>query len=190
MLNFKPHFVTNSDLPENGYLVASNGVFLRASREGLDFALPLAQSQYCSPLLKPLNPSIHLKSGKLTIAQMKAIDDHFLACYPNEAIAWVDKRGNLTFPPLLEATPSTCLPKPSALYPQVLVEIHSHGRHRPVFSRTDDIEQTGFRLYGVFSYLTGHPLVHFRLGYHQQFWSVPAAAVAELPENFQDFYLK
>jgi hypothetical protein len=190
MLNFKHHFVTNCDLPENGYLVASNGVFLRASREGLDFALPLALTQFSSPLLKPLNPSIHLKSGKLTIAQMEAIDDHFLACYPNEAIAWVDTEGNLTFPPLLEATPSTCLPKPSALYPQILVEIHSHGRHHPVFSHTDDIEQTGFRLYGVFSYRTGNPLVNFRLGYHQQFWSVPAAAVAELPDNFQDFYLK
>lgn len=64
MLNFKPYFVTNSDLPENGYLVASNGVFLRASRKGLDFALPLAPPQYSSPLLKPLNPSIDLKSGK------------------------------------------------------------------------------------------------------------------------------
>jgi hypothetical protein len=137
--------------------------------------------------LFPIEQSIDLEFGMLSIAQMNAIDSYFLNCYPCKAIAWVDIDGNVTFPDLLETSPSSCMPKPSELYARVLVEIHSHGVYSPKFSLKDDVEQTGFRLYGAFSYWTGNPVVHFRVGYYQQFWTILAHAVAELPPNFLDF---
>lgn len=182
------HLVTCRNPQKEGYLIAQNGIFLRAKREGLEFTLPLsAPLKYSLKGLIPLQPSISLEFGKVTIAQMEAIDSHFRDCYPNEAIAWIDVSGNLTFPELLETTPSSCLPKPSDLYSKVLVEIHSHGQHSPQFSFTDDEEQTGFRLYGIFSYQMGNPVIHFRLGYHQQFWTIYADSVGQMPPLFRDF---
>lgn len=187
MIGFSHHFVHGFPLPDNGYLCASNGVFLRACREGLNFTLPIARAMISIKGLQPIQSSLQLSAGKLSTPQMVAIDHYFRRCYPNEAIAWIDGAGELIFPDLVESTPSSCRPKPSDLYPKILVEIHSHGRYSPHFSQTDDIEQTGFRLYGIFSYATRACVVHFRLGYHQQFWSVPARVISELPQNFQDF---
>jgi hypothetical protein len=76
-------------------------------------------------------------------------------------------------------------PCPSA--DRAVIEIHSHHAMPPVFSGTDDADETGFRLYGVIGDLRRSPSIRMRVGvYGVGFWQIPAPWALELPVGLRD----
>lgn len=57
--------------------------------------------------------------------------------------------------------------------PDVVVELHSHGRMEPYFSNTDNSDEQGLRVYGVIGQMDRLPRVRMRVGVYGHFQEVP-----------------
>jgi hypothetical protein len=61
---------------------------------------------------------------------------------------------------------------------------------RPFFSRTDDRDETGFRIYAVIGDINFHsnvpPSIRVRVGVYGHFWPIPAASIFNLPSFLRD----
>lgn len=53
-----------------------------------------------------------------------------------------------------------------------VLDLHSHGRMPATFSRKDDRDETGLRLYGVVGHLNDVPVVQIRVGVYGNFYGV------------------
>ena len=57
----------------------------------------------------------------------------------------------------------------------VVLEMHSHGHMGAWFSSTDDVDETGLKLYGVIGKLNATPIVKLRIGvygyFRELFWN-------------------
>ncbi|MBA7542911.1 hypothetical protein ES705_35236 [subsurface metagenome] len=57
----------------------------------------------------------------------------------------------------------------------VVLEMHSHGHMGAWFSTTDNVDETGLKLYGVVGKLNATPIVKLRIGvygyFRELFWS-------------------
>ncbi len=66
--------------------------------------------------------------------------------------------------------------------PGVVAEFHSHGRSRAFFSKTDDADEQGFRIYGVAGRLdTVRPELSLRVGVYGHFAPVEWSQVFDGP---------
>ena len=64
----------------------------------------------------------------------------------------------------------------------VVAEFHSHGRSRAFFSKTDDADEQGFRIYGVAGRLdTDRPELSLRVGVYGHFALVQCSQVFDGP---------
>ncbi len=82
------------------------------------------------------------------------------------AVRWDGRSYRLVVPPQIgTATSLTYAPAPG-----MVAEFHSHGRSRAFFSATDDEDEQGFRIYGVFGRLdTDRPELSLRVGVYGHF---------------------
>ena len=82
------------------------------------------------------------------------------------AIRWDGGAYRLVVPPQ-EGTASSLAYEPPA---GVVAEFHSHGKHSAFFSATDDMDEQGFRIYGVVGRLdTPTPELALRVGIYGHF---------------------
>lgn len=66
----------------------------------------------------------------------------------------------------------------------VVAEFHSHGTHRAFFSRTDDEDEQGFRIYGVVGRLdASEPVLSLRVGVYGHFAPVEWPQVFDGPRR-------
>ena len=110
------------------------------------------------------------------------------------AVRWDGHRYGLVVPPQLGTATSLAYTPPAG----VVAEFHSHGRSRAFFSKTDDEDEQGFRIYSVAGRLdTTLPELSLRVGVYGHFapveWSQvfggPAPGVwlvAEEPDSTGD----
>ena len=145
------------------YVWASNGLFVQ-SKGDLIIARIRINNQPTKGLL-PTEEKIELVNGPIPheilhegltwIEEEPGTERYF-------AIAW-DGRRYLLRRPHQEGTPASVTYHTPDL--PTVAEFHSHGPHAPFFSSTDDIDEQGFRIYGVTTYHpdTGHSSL-LRLG--------------------------
>ena len=69
-----------------------------------------------------------------------------------------------------------------------LVDLHSHGVLPPFFSRVDNQDEQGFRIYAVMGEVDKVPSIRVRVGVYCHYFEIPASAVFELPEEIRDVY--
>ena len=95
------------------------------------------------------------------------------------AVRW-DGRSYRLVVPEQEGTASSLEYTPPA---GVVAEFHSHGRSRAFFSKTDDGDEQGFRIYGVVGRLdTDRPELSLRVGVYGHFAPVEWPQVFDGPE--------
>jgi hypothetical protein len=58
----------------------------------------------------------------------------------------------------------------------------------PFFSRTDNKDEQGFRIFAVIGRVNEKPLILVRVGVYGNYWNIPAEMVFELPEEIRDAY--
>ena len=193
-------FATSQELPPLGawlyqYVVASNGVFVRASRPGLQAMIPVAE---CTPNIRGLElaePYVRLQKKVpeklLTQALLWSIQ-----AMPNEALVWFNldgasSRWTARRPEQVQRKMSV---QPTDAFDPfgatALVDLHSHNSMPPFFSTTDNRDETGFRIYAVIGSIHPRglkpPRVRVRVGIYGHVFPLPASDVFNLPPFLVD----
>jgi hypothetical protein len=78
--------------------------------------------------------------------------------------------------------------KADPLGTKALIDLHSHALLDPFFSRTDNKDEQGFRIFAVIGRVNDKPLILVRVGVYGNYWNIPAEMVFELPEGVRDAY--
>jgi PRTRC genetic system protein A len=193
------HLVATPTLPPltgvYEYLFAANGIFLRAEGGFLTVQMCIhAWSPGTVRGLPSLEPYIRLRHPRLPCALLRRIlsdarirrdADGTLV----EALYRVVRRGAqfaLVVPPqeasVVSVTTSDS-PDPA------LLELHSHGNLPAFWSARDDLDEGGFRFYGVVGKVdTDVPEIRLRLGVYGYWWEVPVGVLfaEHEPPEWQD----
>ncbi len=174
------------------YLFAGNGVFVRASRPGLEVVMPV--ETYNQPIrgLPILKPQLKFNYPRIP-------KDILLSIWQQSCLATDDKKElieMLFYIDYQQPYWRLCVPnqiqsrdrcQPTHSYHEAGVELHSHGSMNAFFSTTDNAEEDGFRVYAVIGKLdTNHPEILVRIGVFGYFWTIEASQIFELPNFFVD----
>jgi PRTRC genetic system protein A len=196
MLNLIQHLVVkeNGTLPEipdclYAYLLAGNGVFLNAKRPGLEVLIPVSITTIVG--LPALIPYVHLAQRIPKCLLLHALKLS-LNQLPNEVLFWFNaKQYWIMQVPRQIACPSSVIPMESLdeMGTSALVDLHSHGLLPPFFSKADNQDEQGFRIYAVLGQIDKLPSIRVRVGVYGNYFDLPASTVFELPEEIVDIYL-
>lgn len=173
------------------YVWAGNGVFIHGRRDHLEVRFQLSPAKVRG--LEEVTELFEFKLPRVpvqilqqlwTMARAQAIGNleelyHLL---------WTGETWELVRPKQSQ-TSATCRPLedgPDSSHARAVIEIHSHHEMQPRFSRQDDADETGFRLYGVIGKVLSDPHIRLRVGLYGHFYEIPAAWVFELPGGLQD----
>jgi PRTRC genetic system protein A len=170
------------------FVLAGNGVFVRARRCGLEAMIPISLCEIRG--LQPVEPYIRLEAGKVPLICTQAILAEFQSDLPNESLVWVrveDKKWKVIKPEQI-ADENSVHPvdqfDPAGI--AALVDVHSHDTMEPFFSTKDDKDETGFRIFAVFGLLDTQPCVMARVGIYGYCWVLAAGDVFVLPDGVKD----
>jgi PRTRC genetic system protein A len=156
------------------YVIAQNGVFVRAENDFASACIRVARlTDETSPLrgLQPLDGWVRLKIPRIPLALLEAaIADAQAATAAGHLvetlnyITWGDGRYRLVKPGDQQANPSAVTSEAVELGQPIVMDLHSHGTMAPFFSAADNRDETRFRFYGVLGRLPVAPTWRFRLG--------------------------
>jgi PRTRC genetic system protein A len=177
------------------YVFAGNGIFIRAQRQELTTCIPLLDTTIHG--LPEVTPSLSLACPRIPETIMSDILAHSLTAWadptgPKEALfhCGYDTNWSLSIPEQIRTYASVrCTDPFPPSYAKCLVEIHSHHEMPPLFSSTDDQDETGFRIFGVLGHFSREPQILFRIGIYGHFFRIPAESIAELPQGIRDGFL-
>ncbi|MCI0489362.1 MAG: Mov34/MPN/PAD-1 family protein [Blastocatellia bacterium] len=172
------------------YVMAGNGLFLRARKPGLEVCfsiaetevrgLPTSESRFeCDYPLVPAD----LVERILIRSQIEAEQGLEILFH----LLWEEGRWSLVVPPQ-EQGGGHCKPLssgPDSSHARALIEIHSHHSMRARFSSTDDRDEQGFRLYGVIGRVMTRPEIRMRVGCYGYFWEIDPSWVFEIPDGLR-----
>jgi PRTRC genetic system protein A len=172
------------------YILAGNGVFLYGKREDLEVLIPISRAAIAG--LPPLVPFVNMPRVPAVLLQ------HVLNVsrenLPNEILFWFNfDRDRQVWN--LDAPLQIC--RPASVFPvdrsdprgaRALIDLHSHALLDPFFSRTDNKDEQGFRIFVVIGRVNQKALILVRVGVYGNYWNIPADLVFELPEEIRDAY--
>lgn len=175
------------------YLAASNGVYVRAKRAGLEAIAWHSNLERPIEGLAPITPWARLTSGRAPrelAARMLEISrragDNEILFYlvpPMDGRNW-----RLVVPEQIIGAGSVRPVDPLNAWGQAaLIEVHSHHGMQAYFSGIDNRDEaTGFRLYGVLGNLHTRPTLRMRVGIYGHFQPITADSVFEIPDGLVD----
>ena len=172
------------------YIMAGNGLFLYAKRDDLEVLIPISSATIAG--LLPLEPFVNMPR-----VPAQLMDYILLASkenLPNEVLFWFnfdhDRQIWNLDAPLQFCRPASVFPmdKTDPLGIKALIDLHSHALMDPFFSRTDNRDEQGFRIFAVIGKVNEKPEIRVRLGVYGNYWNIPANLVFELPEEIRDAY--
>ncbi len=143
------------------YILASNGVFIQAQNDLMIGRVPAAIGQIRG--LHPVEPVVYLKHGLIPANLVNLVIDAMLASPTTEAyigIRWHEGQYRLYMP---EQTRQAA--KVEYLHGEnIILDLHSHPNMPARFSKQDNDDEQGLRLYGVVGIQDGIPELRIRLG--------------------------
>ena len=160
------------------YVLASNGVFLRAENQYVEALIPVLQGKNEIRGLYTLSPYIELKALPVPAHLLTAIlVDARKAQQNGQLIERLyhfryDPSGIRVERPAQNAT-KTRIHSDTSADNDIILELHSHGSLRAFFSDTDNADEQEFRFYGVIGNLnTNNPSLQLRLGIYGYFYPI------------------
>jgi PRTRC genetic system protein A len=190
------HFITDAKLTGQlySYVVAGNGVFMAADRQGLIVKFPIAECEIrgLPKLDSYLNFSLPKVPAKYVAKMLELSMDNCAEGRMRETLfhlMWLEaeQRWRLDMPEQ-ECAGASVRPlddSPGSSYDLALIEVHSHHEMNAFFSSEDDADEQGFRIYGVLGEIFTDPKLKVRVGCYGQFWDVPADEVFEIPSMIE-----
>ena len=164
------------------YVIAQNGVFVRAENAFVSACLPVTRlKEATAPIrgLQPLDGWVRLKIPQIPLNLLETVIADAQVSAENgrldETLSYVvwrngrvgelaSSRYHLIKPADQKASPNFVVTEMVETSETVVMDIHSHGGAPPYFSPTDDRDETRLRFYGVIGNLRGTPQWRFRLG--------------------------
>ena len=149
------------------YVLGSGGIYVQAQSAHLLARAPVAPGSVRG--LAPVAEKLELPHGPIP-AYLFALGLRWFQETPDTerffAVGW-DGHAYRPVVPEQEGTASSLTYTPPA---GVVAEFHSHGKGRSFFSKTDDKDEQGFRIYGVVGRLdTPLPELSLRVGVYGHF---------------------
>ncbi|KKL05975.1 hypothetical protein LCGC14_2600660 [marine sediment metagenome] len=153
------------------YIFASNGVFIEAESPLIAARIPVADCDIRG--LAPIEPKISLTYGSIPQRFFDLALDLFLSDREIEQyVAITGEAGYQFYIPVQDKSAGSVVYEVGK---SVVLEIHSHGHGGAWFSGTDNIDETGLKLYGVVGKLAATPIVKLRIGvygyFRELFWN-------------------
>jgi len=170
------------------YVVAANGIFLRAERPDLHVLIWLDSTHQPIRGLAPLSPYVRLGCSKVPARMTARMVELAYRARGSEILFYLDAAPWRLVVPEQEATSVTVRPSNPYDGDGVLIEVHSHHVMAPFFSSMDDRDELGFRIYAVLGNLLSAPMIHVRVGVYGHFYDLPAGLVFDLPIGVVDAY--
>jgi PRTRC genetic system protein A len=172
------------------YIMAGNGVFLYAKREGLEVLIPISRATIVG--LPALEPFVNMP--RVPAVLMHQVLQASKENLPNEILFWFNcdhdqQIWNLDAP-LQHCRPASVFPmdKADPLGIKALIDLHSHALMEAFFSTTDNKDEQGFRIFVVIGKVNGNPEIRVRVGVYGNYWNIPASMIFELPGEIRDAY--
>ena len=174
------------DLPKGEFgqriLVASNGVFLEVRRSWLNCLVQISELP-CTPAIPygVLTERISFTFGVIPVALVKEFIVAGREGLPNEVAGALiyDRTANtlrLAVHDAVVAGPAEVRYRMPVLRmcEELVVDLHTHGRLPAFWSATDDADDQGVKVCGVFGELhRDAPTAEFRLAINGAFWELP-----------------
>ena len=149
------------------YVLGAGGIYVQSESANLTARIAVAPTQVRG--LAPVSEKLTLAHGPIPSHIFELGLRWFRAAPDTErffAVGWDGDAYRLVVPPQAGTGASLTYRPP----PGVVAEFHSHGRHRAFFSVTDDMDEQGFRIYGVVGRLDApEPELALRLGIYGHF---------------------
>ena len=161
------------------YVLGSDGLYVQSESAHLTARVPVAPCEVRG--LAPVAEKVELTHGAIP-ARLFELGLRWFEDDPSTerffAVRW-DGRSYRLVVPEQEGTASSLTYTPPA---GVVAEFHSHGRSRAFFSKTDDRDEQGFRIYGVTGRLdSDRPELSLRVGVYGHFAPVEWSRVFDGP---------
>jgi PRTRC genetic system protein A len=172
------------------YIMAGNGVFLYAKRDDLEVLIPISRATIAG--LPTLEPFVHIP--RVPAILMRDILQESKEILPNEILFWFnfdrDRQDWNVVAPRQVCRPSSVFPvdRSDPLGIKALIDLHSHALMEPFFSRTDNKDEQGFRIYVVIGNVNKQPTIRVRVGVYGNYWNIPASMIFDVPEEIRDSY--
>ena len=149
------------------YVFGASGVYVQSQSAHLTARIAVARCEVRG--LAPVAEKVELARGLIS-ARLFEVGMRWLMDDPSTerffAVRW-DGRSYRLVVPEQEGTATSLEYTPPA---DVVAEFHSHGRSRAFFSKTDDGDEQGFRVYGVVGRVhTDRPELSLRVGIYGHF---------------------
>ncbi len=172
------------------YMLAGNGVFIRARREGLDAQIPVVRTQRKIAGLPDLKTCIGLPV-RVPGSYLQVMLDASKVALPLEilfSLSYGLCKWRLYIPPQTASGGSV---RPADAYDgefaNAVIEVHSHNSMPAFFSTVDDRDETGFRIYAVIGRVdTLYPEINVRVGVYGHWAAIPAWMVFDDLGSFID----
>jgi PRTRC genetic system protein A len=178
------------DIPDclYAYILAGNGLFIRANRPGLNVLIPV--HNFAVHGLPALTPSVKLdfRLPKQFLAAALQLARERL---PLEVLCWFSFRQQWEMKvPAQVARQGSVVPldnhDPEGT--NALIDLHSHGTLSPFFSHADNRDEQGFRIYAVLGNVDKTPCIRVRVGVYCHHFDIPASTVFEMPDDLLDIW--
>jgi len=170
------------------FVVAGNGVFVRARRKELEAMIPVSRCEIRG--LQVVHPYVRMEAGKVPLVCTQAIVNEFLMDLPLESLIWLKlNEGRWKVVKPRQVSDKVSVQPVDPFDPDgadAFLDVHSHNTMEPYFSTDDDRDETGFRIFAVFGLLDSRPCVAARIGIYGYYWHLDAESVFVLPDGVRD----
>jgi len=160
------------------YLIAGNGVFVRAERPEFSAIVPWQMFKQSLCGLDAVKPAFSLNLPTVPSHLVKKMIER--AKQPQPFVetlfyfVW-DSEWKLIVPPQTGSRGGVRLLDPySEVHQKALIEVHSHPPGANQFSSRDDQSAKGFRVFGLITHLDTVPKLTVRVGIEGHFWEFPS----------------
>src|SRR5947209_11477432 len=173
------------------YVLAGNGLFIRAEREGLKVCFPVQNFEVKN--LPDVSPSFEMQMERvpsLLVSEMISMARHWAREGREDLFHFIRERDAWeVHEPHQVRMGGSCRPLhdgPDSTHERAFIEAHSHHRMQAYFSSIDNADETGFRIYAVLGDIPCEPKIRVRVGVYGNFWEIPAEWVFELPDGLSE----
>lgn len=177
------------------YLMAGNGVFVRAERDEFKISLPISNVKIKG--LPDETSGIYWKKPQITENLWKEIlenardgndcrnfkEDVFVIYWFKNECVWKWRRVGRE-----RTSVATIADDTLEEYADACIELHTHPAGAIHFSRADDGDETGkFRIFGILIDIYSQtPKIRFRCGVYEHFVQIPVEFVGDIPDGIID----
>lgn len=152
------------------YVVATNGLFIRAEDSRMAACVPIALTGRL-PGLGFVAPHVELKPPRVPVKYLWAIYNSACQHLPNEVhyqLHFSDGEWCIIKP----AQHTTPVSVEFADSGEAVIDLHSHATMPPFFSDTDNADERGLRFYCVIGHINTRPQIMCRVGVYGHHWPV------------------